>query len=83
MVGYKVESKSSTGFPDLFIAWAGHIELWEAKHPDKTGRLRPAQKRRIKELRAAGVTVRVIDDYEKGKAIIDVWGSDPTATGEH
>lgn len=83
IICYKVESQSVTGFPDLFIAGLGHIELWECKHPNKRGRLRPAQVRRIAELRAAGVTVRVIDDYETGKKIIDRWGSDPTTTGEY
>lgn len=79
MVGYKIEATSVVGFPDLFIAGAGHVELWEVKHPGKTGRLRPGQERRIAELRDAGVTVRVIDDYQTGRALIDYWGSDPVA----
>ena len=73
MVVYKVEAVGTVGFPDLFIAGRNRIELWECKHPGKTGRLRPGQTRRIAELREAGVTVRVIDDYETAKKIIDLW----------
>ncbi len=81
MVGDTVESKSSTRFPDLFIAGRGRVYLMECKSPKCTGRLRPAHKRRIAELREAGVEVHVIDNYETGRAIIDSWGSDPGATG--
>jgi hypothetical protein len=83
MVGYKVEATSVVGFPDLFIAGHGRVELWEVKHPDKSGRLRSGQVRRIAELRDAGVTVRVIDGYETGKKVVDLWRPNAPAAGEH
>ena len=75
IVGYKVEAKGTVGFPDLYLAGHGHHELFEIKNPGKTGRLRPGQVRRIAELREAGVTVRVIDDYDQARDIIDEWGA--------
>lgn len=47
------------GWPDRLVIWApGRHVWWEAKAPDG-GRLTPAQKNRIKQLRAGGETVFV------------------------
>ena len=83
MLCYKVEAVGTVGFPDLYLAGRGRHELWEIKHPGKTGRLRPGQNRRIQELRNAGVTVRVIDDYETAKEIIDDWRPYGVAAGDY
>lgn len=61
---------NKSGFPDqtFMIPW-GHTFYIEFKTPN--GSLRPQQKRRIRELRAAGRSVYVINNLVEAKNAID------------
>ncbi len=56
----KIEKTSKRGFPDRFYARGGRIILVEYKRPTKDATTQ--QKKRHRELRAAGVEVHVIDN---------------------
>ena len=57
----KVVAVASTGFPDIFLAFAGRIVLVEVKNPNKRGRLSKKQDLEINRLRAHAVTVRRVE----------------------
>ncbi len=57
------------GCPDSWFFKGGKAIIVEFK--DRGKRPDPMQERRIRELRAAGMEVHVIDDYEAGCAIFD------------
>lgn len=59
---WKVTSPSARGFPDRFYARRGRIVLVEWKQPGEPAT--EQQARRHRELREAGVDVRVLDSLE-------------------
>ena len=67
----KTESRSARGFPDLILAGGGRVVFIELKSPSGTGRLSPLQLRRHREMIAAGLDVRVVDDPGVADDIIE------------
>ncbi len=69
-LAYKVVAVGYVGFPDTLIVFRDRgIVLVEFKQPG--GRLRPQQRRRIKQLKEYGVTVYVCDAFEEFKRILE------------
>tara|TARA_R110000765_G_scaffold48738_1_gene99417 strand:- start:803 stop:1090 length:288 start_codon:yes stop_codon:yes gene_type:complete len=64
MLWRKIEFTGRRGCPDVFVAYDNKIILVELKSPTKKGKLSALQTRQIKQLRDAGVDVRVIDNRE-------------------
>lgn len=65
----KIMRAYPTGFPDNFLARKDRgVILIEFKRPGKD--LEPQQEKRVRELREAGVTVYVIDNLDKAKAVL-------------
>lgn len=64
-IAEKVVSQSRKGWPDRFFARRGVIRLVEFKAPEKEPNTQ--QKKRHRELREAGVDVRVYDNLDDFK----------------
>lgn len=64
----KIMKCGRNGFPDRFFARDGVIILIEFKRPGKDAT--EQQKKRHRELRAAGVTVHVVDNLIDAKRIL-------------
>ena len=66
----KVQAVGHTGFPDMFLARSGRIVLVELKSPSGKGRLSKKQEKEIERLKNAGITVHVIDTFERVDDVI-------------
>lgn len=76
-LAYKVQAVSYVGFPDTMVIFpGGRIILVEVKTP--TGRLRPAQVRRIKQLRLHGVPVYVVNSLAQFEKVMDTYVNEST-----
>lgn len=67
----KIVAVNYRGFPDLFMAYGGDSWFIELKNPFKTGKLSRLQEVCIAEMRAAGLQVYVIDDYDVAISVIE------------
>ena len=65
---FKVESPTMNGLPDRFYGRRGVIVFVEWKKTD--GTVRKQQVKRIKEMRAHGITVYILDNMDEFKRIM-------------
>ena len=66
---WKLGSPGTTGVPDRICLKAGRVVFVEVKAPGRTPR--PIQHRRMRQLRAHGFTVLVVDSIDGIEGVLD------------